>query len=185
MRLSNNEIIYEGNKVVEKIEGNTKGDELMRKMEYDLANELSDKVDLIFMDRKLTMDKELGILFRGNIIGIIKDFDRSKINVEINKPWMMIEAQGEITTGYFKFFNWIFRFETTLSDIDYIFNVMYSLAFKPTPEALGYNYALFLADKLVKYYRDKYAKTLDFIASKKIGKYRNFRRIVENGRSSI
>lgn len=185
LRLTDDGIFYEGSKVVESVKENEKGDELMRRMEYELANSISREVDIIFMDRKLSMDKERGIAIPRNTVGIIKDFDRSKISLDEEKPWLMIEKQDEFITGYFKVFNWIFMFETNINDIKYVSYILYRLALEPIPEALGYNYALFLADKLVKYYRDKYVKTLDFIANKKISRYRSFRRIVENGRKSL
>ncbi|WP_240931153.1 DNA double-strand break repair nuclease NurA [Acidianus sulfidivorans] len=185
--ICNNPIIYENSLIVEEVKENVNGEELMRKLEYEIANEVANKVDLVFMDRKLSMDLDLGLNIPKNTIGIVKDFDRSKvINIESDLPWLVIDRkEGDLTIGYFKFFNWIFMFQTNLDNINFVFNVLYRLALEPVPEALGYNYPLFLADKLVKYYRDQYAKTLDFIANKKLSKYRNFRRIVENGRKYL
>ncbi|ARM76087.1 DNA double-strand break repair nuclease NurA [Acidianus manzaensis] len=185
LRISDKSISYEESLISEDIEENINGEELMRKMEYKLANEINN-VDLIFMDRKLSMDRSLGFNIPAKVIGIVKDFDRSKINVTLDSPWLTIESKEDcITIGYFRFFNWIFMYQTNLDDLNYVFNILYRLAFEPIPEALGYNYPLFLADKLAKYYRNQNVKALDFIANKKLSRYRNFRRIVENGRRSF
>ena len=155
----------------------------MRKLEYELANKIH--ADVIFMDRKFSMDEKLGMIIPRNSIGIIKDFDREGVKVDENPPWITIDKEGGFYSGYFRITNWIFRYETNLEDMNLLECLIYCLSLEPIPEALGYNYPLFLADKLVKYYRDKYAKVLDFTNNKELSRYRDFRRIVEHVRRFV
>ncbi|EZQ01885.1 hypothetical protein CM19_11675 [Candidatus Acidianus copahuensis] len=158
------------------------GEEVMRNMEYNLANELG--TDLVLMDRKISMDVRLGIPNR--VIGIVKDFEQKK-RASLNSyppPWIGIEEKdGEIVRGYFNFLRWTFMFETNVDDLQLVSSLLYSLSEEPIPESLGYNYPLFLADKLAKYYRDRRSKGMDYIW--KNIKYRDFRSMIENGRKFL
>ncbi len=170
------------NSIIETRLCNNKGEEIMRELEYELANKI--EADVIFMDRKFSMDEKLGMKIPKNAIGIIKDFDRENVNVTEEPPWIIFDKE-EFYTGYFKITNWIFKYETNLDNLDLLACLIYDLSLEPIPEALGYNYPLFLADKLVKYYRDKYAKVLDFTSNKELSRYRDFRRIVEHVRRFV
>lgn len=172
------------NSVIETKLCNDKGEEIMRRLEYELANKT--EADVILMDRKFSMDKKLGMKIPKNSIGIIKDFDRGNINITDEPPWITFDKEDEeLYAGYFKITNWIFKYETNLGNLDLLACLIYNLSLDPIPEALGYNYPLFLADKLVKYYRDKYAKVLDFTNNKELSRYRDFRRIVEHVRRFV
>lgn len=161
------------------------GEELMRKMEYDLANSLNS--DIILMDRKLSMDKEKNMKIPNNTIGIVKDFD-PKIRSELNYneyPWLLVKEENkDIISGYFKLnkYSWVFYFESNIIDPEKILMLLNICGEYPIPEALGYNYPLFLADKLVKYYRNKMKKAID-ISKGKLLEYREFRSIMEYSRA--
>jgi hypothetical protein len=161
------------------------GEEFMRKMEYDLANSLNS--DIILMDRKISMDKEKNMKIPKNTIGIVKDFDpkiRSKLNYN-EYPWLLVNKENsDILSGYFKLnkYSWTFYFESNIIEPEKILQLLYICGEYPIPEALGYNYPLFLADKLVKYYRNKMEKAVD-ISKGKLLEYREFRSIIETSRA--
>ena len=161
------------------------GEEFMRRMEYDLANSLNS--DIILMDRKLSMDKEKNMKIPNNTIGIVKDFD-PKIRSELNYneyPWLLVKEENkDIISGYFKLnkYSWVFYFESNIIDPKKILTLLSICGEYPIPEALGYNYPLFLADKLVKYYRNKMEKAMD-ITKGKLLEYREFRSIMEYSRA--
>ncbi|BFH73174.1 DNA double-strand break repair nuclease NurA [Sulfurisphaera javensis] len=163
----------------EKICEDCKPEEEMRKMEYEQADKSSSEI--LFLDRKISMDE----YERENVIAIIKD-PSERIEMDYETPWLVpVYTKGKIRGAYFKLFpfSWVFLIETTLNkNWDEILSVLFTLGKEPIPEALGYNYPLFLADKVAKYYRDKYIKTLDFIISKFPQKYRQFRGIIEKNR---
>ncbi|MFP3218359.1 DNA double-strand break repair nuclease NurA [Acidianus sp.] len=171
------------NSIIETRICNSKGEEIMRELEYKLANEIN--ADIIFMDRKFSMDKKLGMKIPKNSIGIVKDFNREEVNINEEPPWITINKEEDFYTGYYKITSWVFRYETNLDNLELLQCLIYNLSQEPIPEALGYNYPLFLADKLVKYYRDKYAKVLDFTNNKELSRYRDFRRIVEHVRGFV
>ena len=157
-------------------------EEEMRKMEYEEAMK-SDDVDIVFMDRKLSFDK---IPVPNNVIAIVKD-PQNVEDVEGKEPWLK-EAYviDGIRGAYFKLFNfsWVFLLETTSSlPWDEILSILYTLGREPIPEALGYNYPLFLADKVAKYYRDKGSRVINIL--KINASYRAFRSIIERNRKEV
>ncbi|AWR99579.1 DNA double-strand break repair nuclease NurA [Metallosphaera hakonensis] len=173
---------YRGSRIKEAIvEG--KGEEVMRRMEYEEASSLN---MLVLMDRKITMDLTLGMKIPPSTIAIVKDFDqmeRKKVD-QPDAPWLML-TEGSPRTGYVKLSNqgWVFRLETNLNmSPEQLLALLYSMSREPIPEALGYNYPLFLADKMAKYYRDKSKKALDFLSTKELSRYRTFRSLVEGRR---
>ncbi|AEB94234.1 DNA double-strand break repair nuclease NurA [Metallosphaera cuprina] len=183
-KLERGKMIYKGSEVKEFI-FDGKGENHMRKAEYDEANSLQ---TLILMDRKLSMDLSFNMNLPRNVIAITKDFDereRRKLDIG-NAPWIILDNEYP-RTGYIRLTDkgWVFRIETTLSyKAEYILNLLYVMSREPIPEALGYNYPLFLADKLAKLYRDRAKRALDFIAQKELTRYRTFRSLVENRRRS-
>ncbi|AHC50924.1 hypothetical protein SUSAZ_02225 [Sulfolobus acidocaldarius SUSAZ] len=150
-------------------------EDVMRKMEYDEAQKLD--VDLIFLDRKLTFDKFTG----KNIISIAKD-PANVPNINHETPWLVSSYERDgIRGGYFKLFSfsWVFLVEVTVDwSWQNILSLLYVLGKEPIPEALGYNYILFLVDKVAKYYRDKGSKALNLIAHN-YNNYREFRSFIE------
>ncbi|QPG50765.1 DNA double-strand break repair nuclease NurA [Saccharolobus solfataricus] len=161
----------------------------MRELEYSSLKE--NEVDLIFFDRKLSFDKSLGILVPKNSIGIVKDFDivkRERLNKVENPPWLVIEEDnGDTISGYFKLFpsSWVFYIESQVlvNDYEELLYLIYNLGMEPIPEALGYNYPLFLADKLVKYYRNKLSKFINTASLQSNIRYREFRSWIERLRN--
>ncbi|MEM1621596.1 MAG: DNA double-strand break repair nuclease NurA [Metallosphaera sp.] len=184
-RLRGSRLEYLGSRVKEIVsDGN--GEDLMRTMEYEEANSLN---GLILMDRKITMDMDLGLSIPRSVIGIVKDFDqRERNNLDIpNPPWLIISQDGPIRKGYVKLANhgWIFRVETNVDwNSEDVLSLLYAMSREPIPEALGYNYPIFLADKMAKFYRDRAKRTLDFLTSKELVRYRTFRSLVEGRRRS-
>ncbi|MCG3107977.1 hypothetical protein L3N51_00252 [Metallosphaera sp. J1] len=185
-RLKGSRLVYLGSRIKEAV-SNEDGEEVMRRMEYEEANSLS---GLLLMDRKITMDMSLGLSIPHAVIGIVKDFDqkeRSSLNIP-NPPWLLMsQLQGPVSTGYIKLatHGWTFRVETNLKwDPERILALLYAMSREPIPEAFGYNYPLFLADKMAKFYRDRAKRTLDFLYTKELVRYRTFRSIVEGKRRS-
>ncbi|QKQ99759.1 DNA double-strand break repair nuclease NurA [Metallosphaera tengchongensis] len=185
--LKGNLIRYLGSKVREMIV-NGKGEEAMRRIEYEEANSISD-TSVIFMDRKLTMDVSLGLKVPDSVIAIVKDFDqleRRKLTNIPKAPWLILD-EGEIRQGYVKLKEggWVFRLETNVRwDKEKILALLYLLSREPIPEALGYNYPLYLVDKMAKFYRDRAKRALDFLSNKQLIRYRSFRSLVEGRRNS-
>jgi hypothetical protein len=64
-----------------------------------------------------------------------------------------------------------------------VLRILRQMGGEPIPEALGYNYPLFLADKLAKLRRDRFKRTMDFLLTRGRVRYRDFRRIVESARA--
>ncbi|AAK40791.1 conserved hypothetical protein [Sulfolobus islandicus Y.G.57.14] len=161
----------------------------MRELEY--YNIKENEVDLIFFDRKLSFDKSLGISVPKNSIGIVKDFDivkRENLNNVENPPWLVInEKHDETIYGYFKLFpsSWVFYIESQVfvENPEELLSLIYNLGREPIPEALGYNYPLFLADKLVKYYRNKLSKFINVTSLQSNIRYREFRSWIERLRN--
>ncbi|QGA54741.1 nuclease [Sulfolobus sp. E5-1-F] len=161
----------------------------MRELEYSSMKE--NEVDLIFFDRKLSFDKSLGISVPKNSIGIVKDFDivkRETLNKIENPPWLIItEKHGDMIYGYFKLFpfSWVFYIESQVfvENQEELLYLIYNLAKESIPESLGYNYPLFLADKLVKYYRNKLSKLLTLNSLQSNIRYREFRSWIERLRN--
>ncbi|BCU68568.1 hypothetical protein HS7_20050 [Sulfolobales archaeon HS-7] len=162
-------------------------DEEMTKMEYkQMTNETS---DIIFMDRKLSFDIKRGIVPSNKVVGIVKDFrtsvffqnDRIYLSNIANAPWITSQTTYEgIKTGFFRLtdITWVFMYQN-MTDLEpsqllYLLSV---LGNEPVPEALGYNYPLFLADKIAKYYL-KEGKAILKRENDKI-RYRDFRSAVE------
>lgn len=168
---------------------NCNGESRMRELEYQFWN--NENADIVFFDRKLSYDRSLGISIPSNAIGIVKDFDAS-IRMQLNKipypPWLKIETKGkEMLSGYYKLFSasWVFYFESYIFTEEplILLSILYSLGSEPIPEALGYNYPLFLADKLVKYYRNKMDNFLKMIQMGGNIRYREFRSWMEKLRN--
>ncbi|QIW23012.1 DNA double-strand break repair nuclease NurA [Sulfolobus sp. S-194] len=163
----------------EKICENCKVEDEMREMEYEKARNASS--DIIFLDRKISIDN----FEEDNVIAIVKD-PSERISINGETPWLLpVYEKGKIRGAYFKLFpfSWIFLVETTLNmDWSKILYILYFLGSEPIPEALGYNYPLFLADKVAKFYRDKMVKTLDLFVSKFPQRYRQFRSLIERNR---
>lgn len=165
--------------ISDKICENCKPEEEMRILEYEEANKSNS--DILFLDRKISMDNYA----KENVIAIVKDpSERQEISSET--PWLTpIYEKGKIRGAYFKLypFTWVFLVETTLNkNWEEILDILFTLGKEPIPEALGYNYPLFLADKVAKFYRDKNMRSLDLIVSKFPQKYRQFRSIIERNR---
>ncbi len=162
------------------------GEEVMRKLEYEMAS--SSDADVIFMDRKLTMDAKMGYPIPRNAVGIVKDFDpktRAQLDEEFTEyPWLSVEEEGDLVTGYFKLnrVSWVFRVETNFKDLEGLLSLLYVCGNYPIPEALGYNYPLFLADKVAKLYRDKMQRAVELSVGKTL-KYREFRSLIEGHRA--
>ncbi|BCU70771.1 DNA double-strand break repair nuclease NurA [Stygiolobus caldivivus] len=156
-------------------------EEAMREMEYEEARKSRNEVDIILMDRKLSYDN---LDVPDNVIAIVKDPSVVNVNVDKEEPWL-IEAysKGKIRGAYFKLVNisWVFLVETP-SNLPWseILYILYVLGTEPIPEALGYNYPLYLADKVAKYYRDKGSRILNFL--NKNPSYRAFRSLMERNR---
>ncbi|MCY0860014.1 MAG: DUF4230 domain-containing protein [Sulfolobaceae archaeon] len=155
-------------------------EEEMRRLEYDVANTY--EYDLILMDRLFSMDREKGLKIPKNSIGIVKDFDillRNELDKIQEAPWIAVKDEK---IGYFKLLDQGYVFlinkEVQMSWDD-ILKVLVILGYEPIPEALGYNYLLYLADKAAKYYRDIASLTLDTIRSQNFIRYRDFRSFVE------
>ncbi|EHP68531.1 hypothetical protein MetMK1DRAFT_00029700 [Metallosphaera yellowstonensis MK1] len=183
-------LIYQGGHVKEFIVQGP-GEEAMRQIEYEEARNLRSEMEdvIILMDRKISMDRELGIEIPRNIIGIVKDFDQRERSIldESGAPWIVLSGNG-LRTGFVRFSDggWVFRIETDLNyEQRQLLALLYRMAREPIPEAINYNYPLFLADKMAKFYRDRARRGLDFLSSKKFLKYRDFRRIVEIGRRRV
>lgn len=155
-------------------------EEEMRKMEYDVANSLD--YDIIFLDRLLSLDEEKGMKIPKNSIGIVKDFDytvRNKLNNLENPPWLVVKDDK---TGYFKLLqhSWVFLVNKAIKmDWEDLLKLLTIFGNEPIPEALGYNYLLYLADKASKYYRDVMASTLDLFQFHDLARYRDFRSFIE------
>jgi len=168
----------------EKLCENCNTEEIMREMEYEEALNSEKDVDLVFMDRKLSYDKfNLPV----NIIAIVKDPQVVDLDIEKSEPWLVeVYNKGKIRGAYFKLFNfsWIFLVETS-SNLPWeeILAILYILGREPIPEALGYNYPLFLADKVAKYYRDKESRILNFVTRNST--YRSFRSLIEKNRRGV
>jgi NurA domain. len=159
------------------------GEEEMRRMEYFQAAQ--EQVDLILMDRMLSMDVELGL--PENVVAIVKDFPgRDKLNQNVEVPWLILEEGRVPQRGYFKLrrTSWIFMTEWTKGLAPgQVLRILRQMSGEPIPEALGYNYPLFLADKLAKLRRDRFKRTMDFLLTRGRVRYRDFRRIVESARA--
>lgn len=154
-------------------------EERMKVLEYEEADK-SDS-DIIFLDRMISKD---GYVNKNNVIAIIKDPSK-RINIEAKTPWLVPIYEGKVRGAYFKIFpfSWVFLVETTFEKgWNEILSILYMLSQEPIPEALGYNYPLFLADKVAKFYRDKMIKGLDLVVSKFPQKYRQFRSKIERNR---
>ncbi|WP_338600783.1 DNA double-strand break repair nuclease NurA [Sulfolobus tengchongensis] len=166
------------------------GERRMRELEYMALD--TNNVDLIFFDRKLSLDKSLGISVPQNSIGIVKDFDlsiRERLNSIPNPPWLIISKRDNgIIYGYFKLFpsSWVFYIESQVftENLEELLFLIYNLGKEPIPEALGYNYPLFLADKLVKYYRNKLNKLVSTTSLQSNVRYREFRSWIEKLRNN-
>jgi hypothetical protein len=162
------------------------GDEAMRRLEYELAN--SSNAEVVLMDRKLTMDVEKGYSVPKHAIGIVKDFDpkvRAQLDGTFNEyPWLLVEKEGELTTGYFKLnrVSWVFRVETNFKNSEEVLSFLYVCGNYPIPEALGYNYPLFVADKVVKLFRNRMQRAVELGVGKTL-KYREFRSLIEQRRA--
>ncbi|MEW9491930.1 MAG: DNA double-strand break repair nuclease NurA [Candidatus Aramenus sulfurataquae] len=162
------------------------GDEAMRRLEYELAN--SSNAEVVLMDRKLTMDAEKGYSVPKRAIGIVKDFDpkvRAQLDDTFNEyPWLLVEKEGELTTGYFKLnrVSWVFRVETNFKNSEEVLSLLYVCGNYPIPEALGYNYPLFVADKVVKLFRNRMQRAVELGVGKTL-KYREFRSLIEQHRA--
>jgi len=164
---------------VDEICENCQPEEEMRKLEYEEAKK-ENNVDILFLDRKITFDE----FYKDNVIAIVKDPSK-RVEVEAQTPWLAPTEEGKIKSAYFKLFpfSWVFLVETTVNKgWEDILPILYLLGKEPVPEALGYNYPLYLADKVAKFYRDKKMKELDFVISKFPQRYRQFRSIIEKNR---
>ncbi|TRM79879.1 hypothetical protein DJ522_09165 [Sulfolobus sp. F3] len=64
-----------------------------------------------------------------------------------------------------------------------LLSILYIFGKEPVPEALGYNYPLFLADKLVKYYRNKISNSFKLLELEDNIRYREFRSLMEKLRN--
>lgn len=158
-----------------------KGEDAMRLAEYEQARK--SHADLVFMDRKVSFDMVFKVDLPERFLAIVKDFDpakRKSLQEDTKAPWVKVENDdGKLTSGFFRLLpnSWVFMFETNVYSND-ILDTLVSLGSIPIPEALGYNYPLFLADKLVKYYRDKEYKGIELQLSP--SRYRDFRGEVEH-----
>ena len=155
---------------------NCDAEERMRELEYNEV--LDDEVDIVFLDRKPSFDN----FNKGRFISIVKD-PSTTIEYSGKTPWLIpaYEKNG-IRGAYFKLFDfsWVFLVETNLKlDWGTVLSILYTLGREPIAEALGYNYPLFLADKVAKYYRDREAKVLNLLVQ---DSYRGFRSLVERHR---
>lgn len=161
------------------------GENAMRVAEYEEARKA--KSDIVLMDRKISFDTSLGIIPPKRYLGIVKDFDpntRKELQANDHTPWIKSESKSELRQGYFRLYpySWVFMFETNILDDSTLLKVLTIMGNVPVPEALGYNYPLFLADKLVKYYRDKEYRGIELLLSP--SRYRDFRGLVEHLRHS-
>ena len=165
---------------VDEICENCQPEDEMKKLEYKEAEKERD-ADILFLDRKISLDE----FYRDDVIAIIKDPSK-RIEIEAQTPWLMPIKEEKIKSAYFKLFpfSWTFLLETTVVNKDWeeILSILYLLGKEPIPEALGYNYPLYLADKVAKFYRDRKMKELDFVISKFPQRYRQFRSIIEKKR---
>lgn len=162
----------------EKLCEDCKPEDEMRKMEYDEA--MKETTDIVFLDRKISTDG----FYKDNVIAVIKD-PSERVEVDAETPWILPIKEDKVKSAYFKLypFSWVFLVETTLNkEWKEILSILQALGREPVPEALGYNYPLYLADKVAKFYRDKKMKELDFVISKFPQRYRQFRSIVEKNR---
>ncbi|AOL15940.1 nuclease [Sulfolobus sp. A20] len=165
------------------------GESKMRELEY--LNATKYPANIILLDRKLSYDRSLGIEIPKNAIGIVKDFDiptRVSLNSIRETPWLAIkEKLNDLIKGYFKLFDvsWVFYLESSifLDDLEKLLSILYIFGKEPVPEALGYNYPLFLADKLVKYYRNKISNSFKLLELEDNIRYREFRSLMEKLRN--
>jgi len=164
---------------VDEICENCKPEEEMKKLEYEEAKGEKES-DILFLDRKISLDG----FYKDNVIAIVKDPSK-RVEIEAQTPWLLPIKEEKVRSAYFKLFpfSWVFLLETTLNkDWEEILSILYLLGKEPIPEALGYNYPLYLADKVAKFYRDRKTKELDFVISKFPQRYRQFRSIIEKNR---
>jgi len=178
-RIEGSHLILDGIKVNSEVY-ECRGEEAMRKAEYEQAR--SSDADVVFMDRKVSFDSSFNVETPQRFFAIVKDFDplkRKEMQEDPNAPWIKVENEGKFTSGFFRLFpfSWVFMFETNVYSRE-ILDVLLLMGNVPIPEALGYNYPLFLADKLVKYYRDKEYRGIEMRMSP--SRYRDFRGEVEH-----
>ncbi|BBD72868.1 hypothetical protein HS1genome_1257 [Sulfodiicoccus acidiphilus] len=158
------------------------GEDAMRRMEYAQAS--LEQVDLVLMDRMLSRDAQLGL--PANAIAVVKDFPGRERFLGREVPWMVEDPTTAPRRAFFKLrkSSWIFMTEWTKQlSAGQVFRLLRVMGNEPVPEALGYNYPLFLADKLAKFKRDKFKRTMDFLLTRRQVRYRDFRRIVESARA--
>ncbi|MEM0016418.1 MAG: DNA double-strand break repair nuclease NurA [Saccharolobus sp.] len=166
-------------------------EERMRELEYNVLEKYYNIVDIIFLDRKLSYDSSLNISIPQNSIGIVKDFDadiRSRLRLISDTPWLIIKEKREkVISAYYKLFpqSWVFYIESYIftEDLEKLLFLLYALGKEPISEALGYNYPLFLADKLAKYYRNRMSNLMNMIQRHSNIRYREFRSWVERLRN--
>ena len=164
---------------VDEICENCEPEEEMKNLEYEEAKGEKDS-DVLFLDRKISLDG----FYKDNVIAIVKDPSK-RVEIEAQTPWLLPIKEEKVRSAYFKLFpfSWVFLLETTLNkDWEEILSILYLLGKEPIPEALGYNYPLYLADKVAKFYRDRKMRELDFVISKFPQRYRQFRSIIEKNR---
>lgn len=165
-------------------------DEDMGKMEYELAN--SSSADIVLMDRLISFDIPHGLSARRNTLAITKDYrgfnegnlTRRDLSSVLSTPWILpLKEEGNLKRGFFRLVEvaYPFYYESNLdwSERDILIFLL-SMGQQPIPEALGYNYPLFLADKACKYYRKLNMKKVDI--SRKETRYRDLRSIIEGKR---
>ncbi len=178
--LNGNTITITGINLARQISEN-KGEDVMRIAEYEQARK--SHADVVLMDRKVSFDMTFKVIPPERFIAVVKDFDpikRRSLQEDVKAPWIKVENNTDkLTSGFFRLFpnSWVFMFETNVYSED-ILDILISLGRVPIPESLGYNYPLFLADKLVKYYRDKEYKGIELELSP--SRYRDFRGEVEH-----
>jgi len=161
-------------------------EESMAQLEYSVA--YSEKADLILMDRMFTYDQGRGLSPPPNSLGIVKDFRgsgenyRRELTALGGTPWITQEFQVRgVNRGFFRLCEvclpFMYERVKDLSPGETL-KLLTIMGMEPVQEALGYNYPLFLADKVAKHFRWRGKRLLDFISAQRRS-YREFRNSVE------
>jgi hypothetical protein len=150
----------------------------MEELEVSVAN--SRKEEVVFIDGSLEYKKDV----KRNVIAVSKDFEGKDEFANYAKPPFLIPLDSDIRSAVFQFVGGTGPF---LVEVNYdapwdeIVRLIYVTSFHPIPEALGYVYPLYIADKAVKFERNKLLPLYEYRAMHSLS-YRFMRSNVERRR---
>lgn len=151
---------------------------LMEELEFSLAEDRGEEV--VFLDRSIETRREL----KREVIAVAKDFMGKEAFVGYSDPPYLVPLDADVRSAVFQFYPGTGPFLVqTNSDLPWInvAEILFVTSHHPVPEALGYVYPLYLADKAVKYEWGKVDPAMRYF-SMHSKSYRAMRSVIERRR---